>query len=126
MTCSKTNLLELEIIEKQVVKAFRRLETSPLDKLDANAVYSYNYKDEMIAELQKVFEKIKSTGVQSLKVTDSKCKYCYPTANAYSFHNPKTDEFIIRYVIHQESEDEFRIEECRNKPIPDGKNGMPF
>ena len=118
--------MELEILEKHIVQAFCQLEISPLDKLDDNASYSYNYKDEMIAELQEVFDKIKSTGVQSLKAKDSKCKYCYPNANAYSFHHPKTNEFIIRYVIHQESDNVYRVEQCKNNPIPDGENGMPF
>ena len=118
--------MKLFDLEKYVVKAICKLDTKPLEKLDKKASYSYNYKDEMIAELQRVFDKIKSTGVQSLEVKNSKCKYCYPSANAYSFHNPLTGEFVIRYVIHQESKDVYRIEQCKNKPIPVGEDGMPF
>jgi len=123
---TKSTAINLINLEKRIVKAFCLLNTKPLEKLDENAIYSFNYKDEMIAELQSVFDKIKSTGVQSLEVRNSKCKYCYPSANAYSFHNPITDEFIIRYVIHQESKDVYRIEQCKNKPIPVGEDGMPF
>ncbi|WP_248724517.1 hypothetical protein [Seonamhaeicola sp. ML3] len=64
--------------------------------------------------------------MDSLVVKPSECKYCYPKAKVYSFHHKETDEFIIRYLIHQEDEDEFRVEECRNKQIPDGENNMPF
>lgn len=118
--------MKLIDLENIVVNAFCSLDVSPLKKLDKKASYSYNYKHEMIAELQSVFDKIKSKGVQNLEVENSKCKYCYPSANAYSFHNSKTGGFVIRYVIHQESNDVYRIEQCKNKPIPDGEDGMPF
>ena len=123
---TKSTTINLINLEKGIVKAFCLLNINPLEKLDEKAIYSYNYKNEMIAELQSVFDKIKSTGVQSLEVKNSKCKYCYPSANAYSFHNPITDEFIIRYVIGQDEDGMYRVEECKNKPITTGEDGMPF
>lgn len=113
-------------IEKSIVNAFSLLDIKPLEMLDGGLIYSHNYKNEMIDELNLVFNKIKASGLKRLTVKPSKCNYCYPTANTYSFHNPINDEFIIRYVIHQESEKSFRVEECKNRVLPNGKDGMPF
>lgn len=118
--------MKLLDLEKIVVESFSNLNSSLLEGIEENAIYSYNYKNEMIDEIEKVFVKIKSAGVSSLTVKKSKCMFCYPQANAYAFHNPSTDEFIIRYVISQDKDGMYRIEECKNKPIPDGENRMPF
>lgn len=121
-------LSDLEII---VARAFCSLDSSILLEMDEHAIYSDNYLDEIIEELQKVFDKIKSKDINSLIVKDSHCKYCYPEGKAYSFHHPITGKFIIRYVIAHEGESDdgetiYRIEECRNNPIPYGQDGMPF
>lgn len=113
-------------VEKSIVSSFCSLDVSFLDKLDGDIIYSYNYKHEMIAELGSVFEKIKSKGINKLIVKDSACKYCYPKGKAFSFHHPKTDEFIIRYVIFKEKDDFFIVEECKNNPIINTEDGMPF
>src|SRR5690606_24537871 len=110
----------------KMVEAFCLLSIEPFKNIDETADYSHNYKHEFIDEMQTLFEKFKSRGLTSLIAKPSKCNYCYPTGKAYSFHNPDTDEFIIRYVIFQESEKVYRVEECRNKPIPDGEDGLPF
>ena len=117
---------EFNNLEQSLINAIQNLNISFLDTLDKTADYSHNYKHEFIAEMQTLFEKFKSRGLTSLIAKPSKCNYCYPTGKAYSFHNPDTDEFIIRYVIFQESEKVYRVEECRNKPIPDGEDGLPF
>ncbi len=113
-------------LENYVVKAFCDLDSNILESLDGNAIYSYNYKNEMIDEIGKVFVKIKSAGVSSLTVKKSNCMFCYPQANAYAFHNPQTDEFIVRYVISQDEDGMYRVEECKKKPITCGENGMTF
>ena len=69
-------------LEKHIKEAFINLNPSILENLDEDAVYSYDYKHEFIDKLDKLFREIKSKGILSLKVTDSKCKFCYPTANA--------------------------------------------
>jgi hypothetical protein len=58
-------------------------------------------------------------GFTSLTVKPSKCLYCYPNANAFSFHHPDIDEFICRYVIGKDEKgySEFIVEECRNGPL---------
>lgn len=117
------NLKDLELL---VVEAFCTLDTNPLNMLDQDASYSHNYKDEFIEEMEEVFNKIKSEGIYKLSVNPSRCKFCYPDANAYSFHHPNTGEFFMRYVIHQSGENEFGIEQCRNKPLPELEHGMPF
>lgn len=109
-----------------IIKAFKYLSTEHLEKVCDKTIYSYNYKHEMIDELESVFNKIRLKGISSLKVKNSKCKFCYPNANAYSFHHPITDEFIVRYVIHQKEKNVFHIGECKNKPIPVREDGMPF
>ncbi|WP_157208561.1 hypothetical protein [Mariniflexile maritimum] len=111
-------------IESLVVSSFVKLDSSLLNILDETADYSHNSKHEFIGDMQTLFERLKEKGITSLTAKPSKCNYCYPTGKAYSFHNPDTDEFVIRYVIHQESEKVFRVEECRN--IPPRKDGMPF
>ncbi len=113
-------------LENGLIKAFRRLDYSFLTFLEEKYTYSHKSKNELIEELQNLFKRLKSKEIHSLIVRPSKCKYCYPTAKAHSFHHPESEEFIFRYVIHQVNEYEFIVEECKNKPIPDGDNGMPF
>jgi hypothetical protein len=120
------NSIEFNNLEQSLIKAFQNLNISFLNILDETAYYSHNYKHEFIAEMQTLFEKFNARGLTSLIAKPSKCIYCYPTGKAYSFHNPDNDEFIIRYVIFQESEKVFCVQECRNKPIPEGEDGMPF
>lgn len=114
----------VRIVDEVIIKAFCSIDPSPLERLENNLIFSFKSKNELIMDLSKIFDTFKSNGITSLTAKPSKCNYCYPTGKAYSFHNPDTDEFVIRYVIHQESEKVFRVEECRN--IPPRKDGMPF
>lgn len=109
--------MNLSQLENTIIKAICGLDSSKLNSIDEDAIYSYNYKDEFILEMESEFRKIRNKGIDSLVVQKSECKYCYPFSNAYSFHHPVTDEFIIRYVIHQEKEGVYKIEECRNRPL---------
>lgn len=118
--------MNLIFLEEHIIKSFCELNTEYLIKIDDYASYTHYYKHEFIAEMQTLFESLKLKGITSLIAKPSKCKFCYPSSNAYSFHHPETDEFVIRYVIHQKSKTSFIIEECKNKPILVGENGMPF
>lgn len=113
-------------LETIIVNAFCGLNPLLLNNLPDNVYYSYNEKSELIEELSKLFGELKNKGFKKLRAKQSKCEYCYPNATTYSFHELLSDVFVVRYVIHQVSEKEFRIEQCRNKPIPDGDDGMPF
>ena len=114
----------LEVIEKIVVKSFCELNTEHLNMLYESPSYNHNDKQEFIEELSQIIYNFKSKGIYGLTVKPSTCKFCYPSASAYSFHHPVTDEFIFRYVFHQESETFFRVEECKN--IPPRADDMPF
>ena len=113
-------------LTEYIALAFCRLDTSILNKLDENASYSFNYKEELIEELQEKFDGYKKAGISRMAISFSQCLYCYPKAKALSFYNQETDEFVVRYVIHEEGPEEFIVHECRNIPLPDGENGMPF
>ncbi|TWO31510.1 hypothetical protein E1J38_013385 [Seonamhaeicola sediminis] len=109
-----------------IIKAFCKLSIASLKEIDAELTYSYNNKEELIEELKQLFDGIKSKGISQLKVKDAKCKYCYPDKAAFGFHHPQTDELIIRYVIFKERDKFYRVEQCKNKPIPDREDGFPF
>lgn len=114
-----------ELVE-YIALAFCRLDTSILDKLDKNASYSFNYKEELIEELQGKFDGYKKAGISRMAISFSQCLYCYPKAKALNFYIQETDEFVVRYVIHQQGSEEFIVQECRNILLPDGEDGMPF
>lgn len=118
--------MKVEDLESCVVTAFEALHIKKLRKIDEDAFYSDLDKEQIIAEISKDIEKIKRLGISDLKVQPTTCQYCYPKANAFSFHHPETEELIIRYVIYQESKKCFIVKECKNQVIPDGENGMPF
>ncbi|WP_242157344.1 hypothetical protein [Aestuariivivens sediminis] len=109
-----------------LISAFKKLSLEPLEELCDVSIYSYDYKQELIEKLQKKFDKISSEDISELVAKESKCKYCYHESKAYSFHHPKTDELIVRYVIFRESENFYRVEECKYKPILNREDGFPF
>jgi len=111
--------MTLTDLENYVIKSFCTLDVTPFIMAEESAFYSNYFKDEMIVLFQELFDKYKAKGINNLVVKDSKCLHCYPDSNAYSFHHPKTDEFLIRYVISQKDPNLFIVEECRNKIIPD-------
>jgi hypothetical protein len=76
--------------------------------------------------MEELFKAIKRKSISRLYVKMSKCKHCYKGTPAYSFYNSDTDEFVIRYVINQESEIVYRIEECKNKKLITNNGDLPF
>lgn len=117
--------MQLVDLEIAVINTFIHYDTSYLNELDPHAVYSYNYKDEFITELQRKIEKLKKDYPQGLYAKESLCMFCYPGSNAFSFYSKGNDKYVMRYVI-AEDEDMYRVQRCGNNPIPDGPDGMPF
>ncbi|GGZ56402.1 hypothetical protein [Mesonia mobilis] len=107
-----------------IIKSFLSLDVSYLNELPSNIYYSTNTKKELIEQLSKEFASIKSKEINKLLVKPSKCKYCYPDLEAYSFYTDN-DEFVSRYLISK-TKKQFIVKPCKNKLISDDENGMPF
>ena len=116
-------LLELE---KYVIEAFTMVNVSMLYQLDSKVIYSGLDREQIIAEIDIELKKIIGSGIKELEARPSACKHCFPTGSAFSFHDTSTGEFVIRYVVHQESEKSFVIERCSNRVLKDGEDGLPF
>ncbi len=114
------------VLQSAVISTLQYLETSALQSLSSDGLYNETCKAEFTEEMEKVILKIKNEGYSSLEVEPTTCKFCFPTAKAYNFNNPESGEVIIRYVIHEESTKRFIIQECRNKKLLGGENGLPF
>ncbi len=108
------------------LKAFRDINIEELYLLDPGSIYSDLDKDQIIEEISRELKKVREKGITNLEARPSKCKFCYPEGSAWSFHNPETGEFVIRYVIYQENQSRFIIELCQNRIITEGGNGLPF
>ncbi len=121
----KRQAMSVADLQNAVIYTFIHYDTSYLEPLDPDAIYSYNYKDEFIAELERKIDKLKKDYPEGLYARESVCMFCYPGSNAFSFYSKSTDKYVMRYVIAEE-EDMYRVQPCGNDPIPDGKNGMPF
>jgi|SRR5690554_336901 len=117
--------MQLADLELAVINTFVHYDTTYLKFLDPDAVYSYNFKFEMIATLQQEIEKLKKEYPNGLYARKSVCMFCYPMANAFSFYSKSTDKYVMRYVTAKDK-DMFRVELCNNNPIPDGKDNLPF
>ncbi len=118
--------MKVQALEKLVIDVFTTLNVSWLNQLDPDVYYSGLDKEQIIEEIDKALIKIRKTGLNKLEARPSKCKFCYPEGIAWSFHNPFTGEFVIRYVIHQEDQSRFIIERCQNRVLTEGENGLPF
>lgn len=118
-------VMQLVDIEVAVINTFIHYDTNHLESLDSGAMYSYNYKDELIAELKRKIEKLKKDYPTGLYAKESLCMFCFPGANAFSFYAKSTDKYVMRYVI-AEDEDMYRVQTCNNNPIPDGAHDSPF
>ena len=99
-----------------ILNAFKRLNVQPLFALDDYITYSFDLKEEFIIKLDRLFKELKAKGMTKLMVKETHCNYCYPDKPSYEFYNPDTGEFVFRYVIFQESNYMFRVEQCFNKP----------
>ena len=118
--------MKIETTRKVIVKSICGLDESYLNQLDDDIIYSYDYKDELIQKFRANFKELKSNGITSLKVVESKCEFCYPDKKTYAFYNPTTNELVLRYVIFQESQDFYRVEECKNQLTNKRHYGLPF
>lgn len=118
--------MTLPKLEKLVIDAFTTLNVSGLLQLDSNALYSGLDKEQIIEEIEKEIKIIRATGLCVLSFQPTTCNFCYPTANAFNFLNKNTGELILRYVIHEENPFDYKVEECKNRAIPDREDGLPF
>jgi flagellar motor component MotA len=105
------------------IKSFQNIESTYLKRLSNKTYYSDQTKPELIDELNTAFEKIKKEGISKLEVRLSKCLFCFPNADVIeAYHN---DKLMIRYVISKNSE-QFIFQPCKNIPIPDRDDSIPF
>ncbi|AFL81592.1 hypothetical protein Aeqsu_2130 [Aequorivita sublithincola DSM 14238] len=118
-------VMQIADLENAVINAFIHYDTSYLEPLNPEGVYSYNNKNEFIEELKLEIEKLRKDYPKGLCSRGSVCMFCYPESNAFSFYSKSTDEFVMRYVIAQDK-DQYKVNLCKNEPIPDGANGLPF
>lgn len=117
--------MQIADLEMAVINTFIHYDTNHLKSLDPDAVYSFNYHYEFIADLQKKVENLKKDYPKGLYAKESVCMFCYPGFKAFSFYSKSSDEYVMRYVI-AEDKDMYRVGPCNNNPIPDGPDGMPF
>lgn len=118
--------MELEELEEAVIKSLSTLDICHLSGINAKATYSYDDKEQFMEEIERKLKILRGKGIESMFYKRSNCKYCYPKSNTFSFFNSINEEFVVRYVIHQETEEAYKVEECNNRIIPSGDNGLPF
>ncbi|SDS48965.1 hypothetical protein SAMN04489797_1710 [Winogradskyella sediminis] len=116
-------MTQLEI-ENTLIKAICNLEISYLVDLDEDLMYTCLTKAELIQEFDCVFKNLISQGIQKLTFKKSNCNYCYPKANAYEFYDESL-MFVFRYIIDIDSECNFIIRLCDNKPESNNSE-LPF
>lgn len=118
--------MTLQELEELVVYTFSELNVSQLHLLDPGCTYSDLDKNQIIDEISKEINRIREKGIIELDAKPSKCKFCYPSGSAFSFHNTSTGTCLTRYVIYQEDKTRYIIERCRNRILSDGEEGLPF
>lgn len=117
--------MNLETFEQLIIQAYSCMDIEPLCTIPQETIISYDYCDEYIKKVEKQFKKLKTEGIDKIKIVPSICKYCYPESNAFKLLNNQGN-FIIRYVIYQKGTHHFCVEECTNKPLPKQEGGLPF
>lgn len=120
-------------IEKTILKSISFLNIKHLRELpiDEDILYNNDYhKDNLISELKFDLSKIRYNGVLPVIIKKGKCNYCHPNNKTYTFHNPETNELIVRAVIDKIDNQNYLVKICENKPTPKlkspSKNNMPF
>jgi hypothetical protein len=118
--------MNLKGLETSIIVAISNLSVDALTVLAPYALYSSLDKAQFIEEIQRDILKVREFGIDTLIVKESSCKFCFPSANSFSFHHSRTNELIIRYVILKEDEKRYIVQECRNKWFLKEKSGLPF
>lgn len=122
----------MERIKKVALNSLSNLDESILLELpnDFEVLFNeFNCRQELIAELKRDFKKLGYGGEFPLYIKRSKCNYCYPNNNTYSFHDPKTDELVFSSVVDKVDEKNYIILICENKPKlnhPPNNEDIPF
>lgn len=119
-------MLKPEDLKKQILKAFRELDSSHLSNINPEYLYMGQVQHDWVKDFTTQINKLKQNGLSYLIIEPSKCQFCYSTGTAFVLKNPHSNNIIIRYVIQQKRTNFFIIEECKNSPIPDGEDGLPF
>ena len=117
--------MKLKDLEQAFLDSCSKLSTAPLARLNPDIYYSYLDKQSFIKQIENKFEGFKAQGITEIIIINSKCRYCYPKAIAYCIYD-KEYNFLTKYVIDQDGCEDFVFEECKNNPIPDGEDGLPF
>ncbi|MBU2940155.1 hypothetical protein KO494_11470 [Lacinutrix sp. C3R15] len=112
-------------IENAVIPAFTNLDVKYLNSLDDNTMYSNLSKKELIEEFTRVFKDYKSKKINKLTYKKSKCNFCFPLANAFEFYNSENNKFIVRYIIHSDTNGCI-VRLCNNKPSSNDSTEIPF
>lgn len=120
-------------IEEVVIESISLLDLDILNQLpnDEDIIYNdYAHKVNLISELKFDLSKIKYNGVLPFIIKKGKCNYCHPNKKTYTFHNPNTNELIIRAVIDKLDNQNYLVKICENKPTSKLKlpsiNNIPF
>jgi hypothetical protein len=124
----------VNIIENICLESFSKLNTNILNELpyDEDVIYNSEYhKDNLISELEFDIDKINYKGKLPLHIKEGKCNFCYPNNKTYTFHNPESDEFILRVVVDKLDDNNYIVMVCENKSKPKLKspsinNDFPF
>ena len=125
-------LYKISEIEKKIIQAFSFINIAHLEELPDSEEITYNlnaHRDSLISELNYDFSKINYNGELPLVSKKGKCHFCHPNNNTYFFHNPDTNQLIIRAVIDMVSENNFVVKVCENKPkvnLKTPEEGYPF
>jgi hypothetical protein len=112
-----------------IVKSIASLDLTILSDLPEDLSYESGDALSIVEELTYHIEKFKKEGHTSFEVKVSKCNFCYPNSNTFSFHSKETTDEKLRYVMDTLPNEENNIifSHCLNRPkIQDGKDGMPF
>lgn len=124
------NFNKIEEIIKEVISCLniKHLKELPIDE---DILYNNDsHKDNLISELKFDLSKIRYNGVLPFIIKKGKCNYCHPNNKTYTFHNPDTNELIVRAVIDKIDNQNYIIKICEDKPTPKLKpqsiNNIPF
>ena len=117
---------EKSVVIQCVKRAFSTLNSIFLNDLYDDGIYSNLDKEGIIEDLNFKIEKIKKKYKAPLHILPGKCTFCYPEGTTIKFVDSESEQRVIQIVVFQEGIKEYRVEECKNNPIPETSNSLPF
>lgn len=120
--------MNIEFLENKLKKAFIDLDVSHINYLDSTSTYSNEPYEIFYEDVLAKIQRLKQKGFANVICTESVCMHCYPSFKRVTFKDFNSSLELISFVIGVNSSmnNSFIVEECRNKVIPDSKDGMPF